>query len=132
MQCLKCATKFCWECFEILQPDKPYLHFENNPDCWAVNQAQDEELKQEVIDAQEGLDPTKLQLSMTIIENTANCPTCMGMITRGKQRVNLLDCDRCKIYFCFNCGKKIGTFQEGTEAAKAHYASAFCHFKPLN
>lgn len=47
----------------LLQRDQPYKHFESNPECWNdFGEGQDEELKQEVIDAQ-GYDPDKMTLS---------------------------------------------------------------------
>lgn len=114
----------------LLQHDQPYLHFEKNPECWSFEK-QDEELKQEVIDEQ-GFDPETMSLSQTQIDNTANCPKCFRMQARDGSRCNLLLCHMCCIYFCFNCGKLIGTLGKGFEAAKLHYESAFCHFRPLS
>ena len=61
------------------------------------------------------------------IEECAECPKCMQIIER-KDRVNLLKCDKCQIYLCYNCGKEIGGKEDGEEGAKKHYEVAYCRY----
>ena len=75
MQCQNCSTKFCWKCRAILCTVNPYDHFTNNAGCWSF-ETQQEELKEEEIKG--SVSDKDYAMSMINIENTANCPKCMG------------------------------------------------------
>ena len=128
MHCERCHTKFCWECLQTLPEPNPYDHFKDNPSCWRF-QTQPEKLAQiEILQAVSLEDTMMRQLHA---DSAANCPKCMAYVLRSPSRVNLLTCDICRLFFCFNCGKKIGDISAGEEAAKLHFEIAFCHYKPL-
>ena len=66
-------------------------------------------------------------MKVGIIDECAECPKCMGVIERI-ERVNLLECEKCQIYLCFNCGKELGEKADGEAKAKKHYEVAFCRY----
>lgn len=130
MTCQQCNTKFCWECKAILPWPNPYDHFNDNPACWTFGNEVQEELKQEVLD--QHVDPEQAALAIMNVSNTANCPKCSSFIVRPPSKINLLKCDTCQIYFCFNCGRGLGKLIDGEEAAKKHFEIAFCFYRPLS
>jgi len=61
----------------------------------------------------------------------ANCPKCFGMEVREKDKINLLKCHRCEIFFCLYCNSECGHFNGGIENAKLHYEYAPCRYMEL-
>ena len=67
------------------------------------------------------------KVKQAALEECSNCPECMRLQERN-EFVNLMTCKDCEIYYCFNCGIKLGTFIDGIEKAKEHYLVAFCRY----
>ena len=95
----------------------------------------DEELKEEEIESI-GINSSQRNLAAINVDDTANCPKCSTLIIRSRNKINLLECDICRLFLCFNCGKQIGDFTDSKqikesqyEKAKDHYEHAYCHYK---
>lgn len=67
------------------------------------------------------------RLTQAALEECAECPKCMDVSER-ENRVNLMQCDGCQIYYCFNCGVSLGSQADGEEKAKIHYEVAYCRY----
>ena len=134
MLCRNCKCKFCWHCRTDLLANgyiNEYDHFKENQECWeyAFNGKIEEELKQETIDSQQ-FDEQQKKLIHSTAKDTTNCPRCLGIEIRGKDRINLIKCDKCSIYFCFTCAKDLGKIAQIDAATiKSHFEDSFCYYK---
>ena len=108
MHCGNCHVSFCWACLAICDPKDPYGHF-NEPGAKCSLFASDAEIGtiQSDVEFEHRDQETERTLLADALDECAECPQCVSVFER-MNRVNLMDCVRCKIYFCFNCGVNLG------------------------
>ena len=121
MTCSNCGGFFCWSCLAII---KGYDHFENNPTCWGI-------LEAEIMDNIDETDNFEHCLKNYINEKVDNycvCPQCQFFNLRGEDKVNDILCQKCKRNFCYNCNELLPEAEDYLR----HFDISDCYLKELS